>query len=217
MTALLTTPRKKKTDDVYTGRRRPVLLFLLFLFIGATFWYHFEHRFANIERDRSLSDTHGLLNPGERRQILDTRALLREKWGLLLQVRLDDISVPRLPPNGLFVGVDSENSHRLVVQLPALLEKAVGSDYDSRMASRLSACLRQERVGLCVDSVLLDLVLVLEGGQENTQSTTSAPETAEPPVQPSREVRGAIFPNALPNAQAPNAQAPNVGDSYGTE
>lgn len=248
MTALLSARSKKKDDEVYTGRRNPILLFLVFLMTGAAFWYHFEHRFANIERKRSLSDTQSLLNPEERGQILALRALLREKWGLLLHVRLGEaISVPPLPSNGLFVGVGNEKTPKIMVRLPALLEKAIGSDYGRGMESRLTACLRMNRVGQCLDTALLDMVLALEKGegqgkgeelgegQENRRPVEPGRRVAPdgtPPARPGGEVRGFIVSSSAANApplsspsltspplNVPALQdtGPNSGDSYATQ
>lgn len=235
MTALLTATRKKKSDEVYTGRRNPLLLAAVFLFAGAAFWYHFENRFESIERDRSLSDKQTLLSAAERQGILALRALLREKWGLLLQVRLgEDIQTPKLSSNGIFVGVLTPVSPKaskkepvqadpiITVNLPALLEKAIGSDYGSRMQARIAACMRKNRVGQCLDSALLDMVAALEGGEGKklpAEPEAVKPEATEsnlraPLIAPSeREVRGSVSVLPVPGKNLTPSPAGSSPDS----
>lgn len=155
------------------------LMGVLFALVAWAYWLHFESRFATIAARSLIVDEQKDLSRADLDRLASRAARFRQAWGLrpLSHLPRGAVTLPELPPDTLFVGLNAA-TEQAVVALPPLLTRLLTPEQRRRMEHDLLNCAALRPPVDCIIQTLDHLDGLLTRSASDPASTLSPTPTA---------------------------------------
>ncbi len=162
--------RKKSGPLISASCDRPALRF--FLLIGlfcltfSAFWWNFDRRMEQINpeaKNTMIINDNQILTQENIALLESWQKKFSEKWNipLLIQASKEELKVPSYAVDTLYVGAGALHAEGIIA-LPPLVRKVIGEGTRLTAEETLSACLKANNMGFCLNNTLQSLWTAFE-------------------------------------------------------